>query len=102
MILTVCFTLQARCITLPGAIGRRLREVRPLESGAHEMLRFDHLREANACVCGDPDEVIERRKAYEATGADLLLCLMNPYKTPHEKVMQTIERMGRHVLPAFS
>ena len=55
----------------------------------------------NAVIAGDPDEVIERCKKYEATGADLLLCLVNPYNIPHEKVMQTIELMGRHVLPHF-
>jgi len=26
---------------------------------------------------------------------------VNPYKIPHEKVMQTIELMGKHVLPEF-
>ena len=55
----------------------------------------------HACVRGDPDEVIAHCKAYEATGADLLLCLVNPYNIPHEKVMQTIELMGKHVIPHF-
>ena len=41
-------------------------------------------------------------KRYEAVGCDLLLCLVNPYKIPHEKVMQTIELMGKHVLPEFT
>jgi hypothetical protein len=27
---------------------------------------------------------------------------MNPYNIPHEAVMQTIELMGKHVIPAFS
>jgi len=27
--------------------------------------------------------------------------LVNPYKIPHEKVLQTIELMGRHVIPQF-
>ena len=40
-------------------------------------------------------------KRYEAAGVDLLLCLVNPYKIPHEKVMQTIELMGKHVIPEF-
>ena len=31
----------------------------------------------------------------------LLLCLVNPYKIPHESVMQTIELMGTHVIPKF-
>jgi alkanesulfonate monooxygenase SsuD/methylene tetrahydromethanopterin reductase-like flavin-dependent oxidoreductase (luciferase family) len=70
-----------------------------VESGLHEKLSFDLLREMNACVCGDPDEVLARCRAYEATGADLLLCLVNPYRISHEHVMQTIELMGKHVIP---
>jgi hypothetical protein len=27
------------------------------------------------------------------------LCLVNPYKIPHDKVMQTIELMGAEVIP---
>jgi hypothetical protein len=26
---------------------------------------------------------------------------VNPYKIPHDKVMQTIELMGAHVIPKF-
>ena len=55
----------------------------------------------NACIAGDPDEVVERFKAYEATGCDLLLCLVNPYNISHEHVMETIELMGRYVIPEF-
>jgi hypothetical protein len=51
---------------------------------------------------GDPDACIAAAKRYEAVGCDLLLCLVNPYKIPHEKVMQTIELMGKHVLPEFA
>jgi hypothetical protein len=29
------------------------------------------------------------------------LCLVNPLKVPHETVMQTIELMGREVIPHF-
>jgi alkanesulfonate monooxygenase SsuD/methylene tetrahydromethanopterin reductase-like flavin-dependent oxidoreductase (luciferase family) len=72
-----------------------------VRQGIHEMMTFDYLREVNACIVGDPDEVMERCRAYEATGCDLLLCLVNPWKIPHEKVMQTIELMGRYVLPEF-
>ncbi len=72
-----------------------------VQGGAHELLSFDYLKSANAVIVGDPDEVVERCRAYEAAGVDLLLCLVNPYKIPHEKVMQTIELMGKHVLPAF-
>ena len=33
---------------------------------------------------------------------DVLLCLVNPYKVPHDKVMQTIELMGKYVVPEFN
>jgi len=72
-----------------------------VESGAHQLLNFEWLRDAKAVICGDPDQVIETCKAYQAAGVDLLLCLVNPHRIPHEKVMQTIELMGRHVLPEF-
>jgi len=72
-----------------------------VDEGAHKLISMDYLRDANACVVGDPDEVIRMCKAYEQAGVDLLLCLVNPYKIPHEKVKQTIELMGKYVLPAF-
>ncbi len=46
--------------------------------------------------------MIEACKAYEEAGVDLLLCLVNPYKISHEQVMQTIELMGKHVIPEFN
>jgi alkanesulfonate monooxygenase SsuD/methylene tetrahydromethanopterin reductase-like flavin-dependent oxidoreductase (luciferase family) len=80
-----------------------LEEIQKLvKEGMHELLQFDNLKELNAVIVGDPAEVVERCRAYEAAGVDLLLCLVNPYNVPHEKVMQTIELMGEHVLPEFS
>jgi hypothetical protein len=52
-------------------------------------------------VLGTPDECIETCKRYEAAGVDQLLCLVNPLKVPHEAVLQTIEMMGRYVIPHF-
>jgi alkanesulfonate monooxygenase SsuD/methylene tetrahydromethanopterin reductase-like flavin-dependent oxidoreductase (luciferase family) len=75
---------------------------RAVEQRLHELASLEALLAMNAVIAGDPQEVIERCRAYEATGADLLLCLVNPYRIPHEKVMQTIELFGRHVIPAFS
>ena len=67
----------------------------------HELASLDVLLAMEAVIAGDPDEVIRRCRAYEATGADLLLCLINPYDIPHEKALQTIELFGRYVIPAF-
>ena len=60
---------------------------------------LEYLVDAGACVLGTPDQCLETCERYEAAGVDLLLCLVNPYKIPHESVMQTIELMGRHVIP---
>jgi alkanesulfonate monooxygenase SsuD/methylene tetrahydromethanopterin reductase-like flavin-dependent oxidoreductase (luciferase family) len=74
---------------------------RVVQDGTHQMLSFEYLRDSKAVICGDPDQVIETARAYEAAGVDLLLCLVNPYRIPHEKVMQTIELIGKHVIPEF-
>jgi hypothetical protein len=72
-----------------------------VEDGSLEYLTMGYLLESQACVAGDPDDVIEIFKAYEATGCDIVFCLLNPYNIPHDKVMQTIELMGTKVIPAF-
>jgi alkanesulfonate monooxygenase SsuD/methylene tetrahydromethanopterin reductase-like flavin-dependent oxidoreductase (luciferase family) len=73
-----------------------------VEDGSLEYLTMDYLLDSKACVAGNPDDVVEIFKAYEETGCDIVFCLLNPYNIPHEKVMQTIELMGKHVIPAFS
>jgi hypothetical protein len=45
--------------------------------------------------------VIAACKRYEAGGCAILLCLVNPPNIPHAKVMQTIELMGKGVIPEF-
>jgi alkanesulfonate monooxygenase SsuD/methylene tetrahydromethanopterin reductase-like flavin-dependent oxidoreductase (luciferase family) len=72
------------------------------DEGTLELLSLEYLTGAGACVLGTPDDCIEACRAYEEAGVDLLLCLVNPYKIPHETVMQTIELMGTEVIPAFS
>jgi alkanesulfonate monooxygenase SsuD/methylene tetrahydromethanopterin reductase-like flavin-dependent oxidoreductase (luciferase family) len=69
--------------------------------GVMGQLTIDYLRDSGSAVMGDPDACIAAAKRYEAVGCDLLLCLVNPYKIPHESVMQTIELMGKYVLPEF-
>jgi alkanesulfonate monooxygenase SsuD/methylene tetrahydromethanopterin reductase-like flavin-dependent oxidoreductase (luciferase family) len=69
--------------------------------GLFEHITFPFLRDSGSAVVGDPDQCIAAAKRYEAIGCDLLLCLVNPYKVPHDKVMQSIELLAKHVLPAF-
>jgi alkanesulfonate monooxygenase SsuD/methylene tetrahydromethanopterin reductase-like flavin-dependent oxidoreductase (luciferase family) len=70
--------------------------------GLFEHITFDFLRDSGSAVVGNPDQCIAAAKRYEAIGCDLLLCLVNPYKIGHEQVMQSIELLGKHVLPAFA
>ncbi len=55
---------------------------------------FEFLHSSGSAVVGDPEECIATAKRYEAAGCDLLLCLVNPLKIPHDKVMQSIELLG--------
>jgi alkanesulfonate monooxygenase SsuD/methylene tetrahydromethanopterin reductase-like flavin-dependent oxidoreductase (luciferase family) len=75
---------------------------RLLDQGMVDLVNFDYLKDTNAVIVGDPEEVVRRCKEYEAAGVDLLLCLINPHAISHAHCMETIELMGAHVLPAFS
>ena len=80
-----------------------LDDVRKMEdSGLVDHINMDWLLGIDSIICGDPDRAVEQARQFEAAGVDLLLCLVNPYKIPHDKVMQTIELMGRHVIPEFA
>ena len=63
---------------------------------------LEYLVDSGACVLGTPEQCVDACQRYEAAGVDLLLCLVNPYKIAHEQVMQTIELMGKHVIPRFA
>lgn len=52
-----------------------------------------------AVISGTPGEVGEQCKAFKDAGADILLCLLNPYNVSNESSMQTIDLMSKHVLP---
>ena len=74
----------------------------PSDDGSLDLLSLEYLVDTGACVLGTPDQCVDSCKRYEAAGVDLLLCLVNPYKIGHEQVMQTIDLMGKHVIPNFS
>jgi alkanesulfonate monooxygenase SsuD/methylene tetrahydromethanopterin reductase-like flavin-dependent oxidoreductase (luciferase family) len=64
-------------------------------------LTFDFLNEAGACLVGDPERCIEIARRYRAAGCDLMLCLVQPHSIPQEKVLKSIELIGKHVIPAL-
>ena len=69
------------------------------EAGLLDHINFDYIRDSAAAMVGGPDRCIEIAKRYEAAGCDLLFCLLNPYNMTHEQVMNSIEHIGRYVIP---
>jgi len=68
----------------------------------HDRWHLEDMLEAGVCIAGDPDDVIEQSRVFERMGVDLLLCMVDPYAMDHAAVMESIELMGRYVLPAFA
>jgi alkanesulfonate monooxygenase SsuD/methylene tetrahydromethanopterin reductase-like flavin-dependent oxidoreductase (luciferase family) len=57
-------------------------------------------RERALCI-GTPDRVIEGVRAYEKCGIDQLIGFCQAGRIPHEKVIESIRRFGKEVIPAF-
>ena len=64
---------------------------------AHEALEL-----LDSVVIGDPASCVEKLKAYEAIGADRMMCLVQYGSIPHEAVVRSIELAGEHLIPAFA
>jgi alkanesulfonate monooxygenase SsuD/methylene tetrahydromethanopterin reductase-like flavin-dependent oxidoreductase (luciferase family) len=63
---------------------------------------MDKRIDAGAIMVGDPEDCLKVAKKYEAAGVDLLLMLVQVAALPHDKVMQTIDLIGKHVMPKLS
>lgn len=59
------------------------------------------LRDRGIIIAGDPDNCIKGVQLYEDAGVDQVILIMQTETVPHEKVLQSIEMFGKHVLPAF-
>ena len=60
----------------------------------------DTLRERGIIIAGDPDSCIKGVQLYEDAGVDQVILIMQTETIPHEKVLQSIEMFGKHVIPA--
>ncbi len=63
---------------------------------------LDQRIEKGAVMVGDPEDCLKVAKFYESAGVDLLLMLVQVGAVPHEKVMQTVDLIGKHVMPKLS
>lgn len=50
-------------------------------------------------IVGDPDTCMEKILRYESIGVDQLICYQTFGHLPHESVMQSIELLGKHIVP---
>ncbi len=63
---------------------------------------LDKRIEKGAVMVGDPEDCLKVAKFYESAGTDLLLMLVQVGAVPHDKVMQTVDLIGKHVMPKLS
>ncbi|MGH8999073.1 MAG: LLM class flavin-dependent oxidoreductase [Acidimicrobiia bacterium] len=61
--------------------------------------QLDYFIDLGAAIVGDPDDVVEQVRRWEATGADQLLMLRG-VKTK-EQTLRMLDLMGKHVIPKF-
>jgi alkanesulfonate monooxygenase SsuD/methylene tetrahydromethanopterin reductase-like flavin-dependent oxidoreductase (luciferase family) len=61
----------------------------------------DTLCDRGVIIAGDPESCIKGVQLYEDIGVDQVILIMQTETVPHERVLQSIELFGKHVLPAF-
>jgi alkanesulfonate monooxygenase SsuD/methylene tetrahydromethanopterin reductase-like flavin-dependent oxidoreductase (luciferase family) len=62
---------------------------------------FETLVEKKLVAFGDPQEIIDVARTYEAAGLTDFLIIANFGGLPHRKVLDSLEQIARHVLPEF-
>lgn len=62
---------------------------------------FEAVEAYDTCVIGDVDACLRKLRAFEETGLDRLMCLMQFGTLAPDRALDSIERVGREVLPHF-
>lgn len=64
-------------------------------------INYDYLIDRDLIIVGDPGTCIQKIKKYQEAGTDQLLTMMQIYKIPHQKIMDSIKLWGKYVMPYF-
>lgn len=64
---------------------------------AHEVLAS-----LDRVVISDPDQCIDKLSGYDGVGVDRIMCMMRFGSLAPEALIRSIERAGRHCIPAFT
>ena len=59
------------------------------------------LSDRGVIIAGNPESCIKTCQMYEDIGVDQVMLIMQTETIPHEKVMRSIEKFGKEVIPAF-
>ncbi len=59
------------------------------------------LSDRGVIIAGNPESCIKTCQMYEDIGVDQVMLIMQTETIPHEKVMGSIEKFGKEVIPAF-
>ena len=80
-----------RIFGFPADRYRRLRDASDAELKEHHMV-----------VVGNPDEVIRKLETFQKSGISQVICFKQAGRIPHANIMQSLKRMGKHILPYFN
>jgi len=69
------------------------------EGGGRAQFDMDEIFATGGHAIAGVERWKELALRFEAVGTDILFCLMNTWDVPHEKVMHSIELLGKHVVP---
>jgi alkanesulfonate monooxygenase SsuD/methylene tetrahydromethanopterin reductase-like flavin-dependent oxidoreductase (luciferase family) len=72
------------------------------EGGGTPQFDLEQIFQAGGHMIGGPERCLEVALRFDAIGTDVLFCLLNTWEIPHEKVMHSIELLGKHVIPVLN
>jgi alkanesulfonate monooxygenase SsuD/methylene tetrahydromethanopterin reductase-like flavin-dependent oxidoreductase (luciferase family) len=99
---TVQFALHTHCADSVEEARRQAREAidRYVRTRLYARQRsFEALIEKNLVAVGDPDEIERVARLYERAGMTHYLVMNNFGGLEHRQVLQSMERIARHVIP---
>jgi len=60
------------------------------------------LKDHHMVVVGNPDEVSRKLENFQRAGLSQVICFKQAGRIPHQYIMRSIKRMGKHILPHFN
>src|SRR5205823_11781500 len=60
------------------------------------------LKDHHMVVVGNPDEVIRKLENFQKSGMNQVISFKQAARIPHANIMQSLNRMGKHILPYFN